>query len=415
MASSAAGIIRDFNSDREPERLAIKLAAMAGDPFPFLRGTCHLFYRRLAEKSLDPGGPPAWICGDLHLENFGTFLGDNGLTYFDLNDFDEAALAPVTWDIVRMATSVFIAAPGLKLSDSDAEILARDLVETWRLEMIAGKPRWIERKTATGIIGALMDSLKSRRPVKFLDKRTSVKKGVRRLDIANGKALALEISDRPLLAEFAAGLAANAIEQRYFRLIDAARRIAGTGSLGIARYVLLIEGAGSPDGNELLDLKAAKRSSIAAYSPCKQPDWKDDAERVVAVANRCQAVTPGLLSAVTFKGAPHVLRALQPTTDRLNLADAAAANRATFADAVHTMGKLAAWAALRATGRGGSATADDLIAFASNAAVTGTVLATARTMAAQTLADWKDYAAAFNAGAFGKTSKLSEESSEDAA
>ena len=112
MPKSATDIIRDFNSDREPERLSMKLEAMAADPFPFLRGTCHLYYQRLTEKSLSPGGPPAWICGDLHIENFGTFLGDNGLTYFDINDYDEAVVAPVTWDIVRLVTSVYVAAPG---------------------------------------------------------------------------------------------------------------------------------------------------------------------------------------------------------------------------------------------------------------------------------------------------------------
>ena len=33
-----------FNRGREPERLALKYAAIASDPFRFLRGTCHLFY-----------------------------------------------------------------------------------------------------------------------------------------------------------------------------------------------------------------------------------------------------------------------------------------------------------------------------------------------------------------------------------
>ena len=415
MPASAADIIRDFNSDREPERLAMKLEAMAGDPFVFLRGTCHLFYQRLSEKSLNPGGPPAWICGDLHLENFGTYLGDNGLTYFDINDYDEGALAPVTWDIVRLATSVYVAAAGLKLSGEDAEKLANDLVETWRLELLSGKARWIERKTATGIIGALIDSLKARRPVKFLDKRTTVKKGMRCLDTGNGKALPLDEAERAPLRQFAEALAADDVEKRYFKFIDAARRIAGTGSLGIQRYVLLIEGEGSPDGNELLDLKAAKPSSLAAYSTCKQPKWTSDAERVVEVASRCQAVTPSLMSAVTFKGEPYVVRALQPTTDRLNLSDAASANRETFSDAIHTMGKLAAWAGLRATGRGGAASADELIAFASAEDVTATVLNAARKMADITLADWRDYAAAYKAGAFPQLSKSSKKAAKDAA
>ena len=240
-----------------------------------------------------------------------------------------------------------------------------------------------------------------------------MKKGLRRLDTGNGKALPLADEDRKPLGNFTDSLADNDIEKRYFRLVDAARRIAGTGSLGIQRYVLLIEGEGSPDGNELLDIKAAKPSSIIPYSPSKQPKWTNDAERVVAVANRCQAVTPGLMHALTFKGEPYVVKALQPTTDRLKLSDAASANRETFSDAVHTMGKLAAWAELRATGRGGAASADELIAFASVKSVTATVLNAARTMAAATVADWTDYAAAYKAGAFPDASKLSKKAAKD--
>ena len=97
-----------------------------------------------------------------------------------------------------------------------------------------------------------------------------------------------------------------------------------------------------------------------------------------------------MFRAVTFAGAPYVLRELQPTADRLNLV-VAAAHPAEFCDAVHNMGKLAAWSVLRATGRGGSASADDLIAFAAEKDLTPKILAAARAMAEITLTDWKDF------------------------
>ncbi|MEL4474635.1 DUF2252 family protein, partial [Shewanella algae] len=78
---------------REPERLQRKFGAMRADSFRFLRGSAHLFYDRMMEHGLAPEGPSTWICGDLHTENFGTYLGDNELTYFDANDFDEAIRA----------------------------------------------------------------------------------------------------------------------------------------------------------------------------------------------------------------------------------------------------------------------------------------------------------------------------------
>ena len=84
--------IADYNAGRDPERLRRKLALIAADPFAFMRGTCHLFYAGLSALPAAPvlrAAPRVWICGDLHLENFGTFKGDNRLVYFDLNDFDE--------------------------------------------------------------------------------------------------------------------------------------------------------------------------------------------------------------------------------------------------------------------------------------------------------------------------------------
>ncbi len=99
-----------YNAGREPERLHMKLTAMQTNPFTFLRGTCHLFYEDWHTSLTQIKSPSAWICGDCHLENFGTYKGDNGLVYFDLNDFDECALAPCLWDLTRLLTSLILAA-----------------------------------------------------------------------------------------------------------------------------------------------------------------------------------------------------------------------------------------------------------------------------------------------------------------
>ena len=395
MAGKAHDIIAAFNTGREPERLAMKLEAMATGPFPFLRGTCHLFYQRLVENNLATGGPPAWICGDLHLENFGTYLGDNGLVYFDINDFDEAALAPVTWDILRLVTSLLVAAGSLGLSNADRDELATDLTETWRCELTTGKPRWIERKTADGIVGALMDSLKARRQDKFLDKRTVLKKGARRLIVDNGKALPITGDERTKLSEFCGTLGTGSHEAKYFRFIDGARRIAGTGSLGIPRFIVLVEGDGSPDGNVMLDLKEARATDVAIHARQTQPNWPSPAHRVAAVTSLCEAIAPHFLHPVTYDGQPYVVRELQPVSDRLNL-EAATSNMADFRDAVFDMARLTAWAELRASGRYGSATADALIAYAKDPAVAAPVLASASAMAAITQADWEEYAGAYN-------------------
>src|SRR5436190_9823805 len=152
MAIDPAESIRRHDRGRDPRRVAIKYRKMAEDAFAFFRGSCPLFYERLAGVPAAMRSPHAWICGDLHLENFGTFRGGNGLTYFDVNDFDEACLAPCTWDVVRFLTSVLLAADRLRLSTRVADALTRTFVEGYARALSIGHADWIERRTARGIV-----------------------------------------------------------------------------------------------------------------------------------------------------------------------------------------------------------------------------------------------------------------------
>lgn len=112
--------IQLFNQARNADLLRLKYRRMVTDAFAFMRGTCHLFYEDWPQTSALNSAPSVWVCGDLHLNNFGSYKGDDRLVYFDINDFDEAALAPCTWDLARLLTSIFVAARTLKLSDSEA-------------------------------------------------------------------------------------------------------------------------------------------------------------------------------------------------------------------------------------------------------------------------------------------------------
>ena len=101
--------ILTYNAGRDPERLAMKYRHMRSSAFVFLRATCHLFPAQLPQRHALPASPAVWSCGDLHLENFGSYKGDNRLPYFDVNDFDEGALIPAAWDLLRLLTSVRLA------------------------------------------------------------------------------------------------------------------------------------------------------------------------------------------------------------------------------------------------------------------------------------------------------------------
>lgn len=397
MAKSAAEIIDAYNVGREPERLALKQKAMRDNVFSFYRGTAHLYWQRAQEQGVDATAPSAWCSGDLHLENFGTYLGDNTLTYFDINDFDEAAKAPCDWEVSRLLTSIAVAAPALGISKPDAKALMKSTAEAYLDALKKGKAHWIERRLASGAIDDLMSALKSRNQVRLLDKRTKKIKGRRSLDISSVRMLAITEADRTKLAKFAATLGKQFGDPAYFEFLDGARRIAGTGSLGLERFVLLITGDGAPDGNRLLDLKLAAASSLAPRTRVKQPRWATEADRVVATQQRCQVVTPQYLEAVTFDGRPFLLKELQPSADRLDLARIAKAPGG-LSDVVQSMGCLAAWAQLRSSGRDGSASADDLIAFAQDQkGRVDRMLGIVRDLADVTLADYDDYCGAYDA------------------
>jgi uncharacterized protein (DUF2252 family) len=391
--------IQQYNAGRDPERLALKYAKMRADPFVFLRGTCHLFYARLPTRGVFKSAPPVWCCGDLHLENFGSYKGDNRIAYFDINDFDEAVLAPATWDLVRLLASLRVGAASLGLQPMAAEGLCTAFLSGYARALAGGKAYWVEPQTAQGLVRTLLDGLRDRRRAAFLDSRTLRKGSKRRLRVDGRKALPVSDAQRATVTAFMESFAQTQHNPRFYEVLDVARRIAGTGSLGVDRYSILVEGKGSPDGNYLLDLKQALPSSLAAHLQTSQPRWASQAERVVAAQRRIQAVSMAFLQPVTLQGQPCVLRGLQPLEDRVTL-DGARQRLSDIRDVLTAMGQMVAWGQLRSAGRQGSAIADELIAYAQRGKWQAKLQAAAADMAMQTLRDAAEYNAAFDDGAF---------------
>lgn len=387
---TAADRIRAFNRGRDPERLAMKLRAIRDDPFQFLRGTCHLFYEQLPKDPLLRRAPDAWLCGDLHLQNMGSYKGDNRLVYYDINDFDEAALGPCTIDLLRFATSILIAADDLSIRRGDALTLCGGAIEAYAAALRAGSARWVEAETAKGIIAELLHRLARPGRRRLLSARTTMTSRGRRLRTDGRKALPASDDDREHVAVFMAELATRHDNPRFFKMIDVARRIAGTGSLGVNRFVILVEGKGSPDGNYLLDLKHARPSCLTRHIATRQPRWSNEAERVTTVQKRMQAVSQAFLHAERMNGLWYVLRDLQPSEDRVDL-EQLRGDPAGLRTAVEGMGRLLAWAQLRSTGRQHSAIADDLIAFGAERDLRKGMLDLAVQCRRQVVADWKDY------------------------
>lgn len=202
------------------------------------------------------------------------------------------------------------------------------------------------------------------------------------------------------MAEFAA----RQDNPDFYKMIDVARRIAGTGSLGVDRYVILVEGKGSPDGNYLLDLKEALPSAVSPHVKAPQPRWDTESARVVAVQQRAQAVSQAFLHAVEFNKRSYVLRGLQPSEDRVALGNWNG-KLPRLETVVNNMAELSAWAQLRSGGRQGSAIADELIEFGSSNHWQMPLIELAVQCEAQVTTDWRAYCEACDRGGFGAQTK----------
>ena len=210
-----------FNAHSEPERRAMKYQAMCASSFAFFRGTAHLAWSWLADRSVTlPDAPHVWCTGDLHLENFGTFRGENGLAYFDLNDFDEAALAPATWEVSRFVTSVFVAADGGVIDSALPLQLAAAFLDAYRSALIAGKAQWIERATATGIVRTLLHQVKRRSNAELVDSRTTGRGRRRRLLVDGRRALPATRQEHEHVSAWMSAYAARSRDPVAYELLD---------------------------------------------------------------------------------------------------------------------------------------------------------------------------------------------------
>ena len=194
--------ILEFNKGRIPELLGLKYKVMRSNSFSFFRGTCHLFYDDLARSFIAKDHTKAWICGDLHLENFGTYKGDNRAVYFDLNDFDEAILAPCTWELARILSSIHVGAATIGFSQKKADALCNSFIETYSLALSKGKAGSVEKDTVQGIVRKFLVNLKYRKREEFIQSKTVIRKNKIRILIDHRHTLPLNPAQKKKIVDF---------------------------------------------------------------------------------------------------------------------------------------------------------------------------------------------------------------------
>ena len=120
--------------EADADAFRTKFRKMAADPFAFYRGSAVLFYADMAtteDRWSDERTSRVWIHGDLHAENFGTYMDATGRIVFDVNDFDEAYLGHVSWDLRRFAASFALLAWRKAFSDEVIGELITVYLDAW--------------------------------------------------------------------------------------------------------------------------------------------------------------------------------------------------------------------------------------------------------------------------------------------
>jgi hypothetical protein len=216
--------------------LRLKHQRMREDPFLFLRATFYRWAQVWPEACAKfAKGPVVLSVGDLHVENFGTWRDSEGRLIWGVNDYDESYPLPYTNDLIRLATSAFLACKELDIPHKRA---AAELLRGYEECLKAGGRPFALVDRETSLREMVRHRLKA--PERFWKKLSSLprlKKPVR----------------KGVLDAVRAILPAENISLQY------GHRIAGLGSLGRERFT----GVGAWQGGNIA--REAKAWALSAY------------------------------------------------------------------------------------------------------------------------------------------------------
>ncbi len=272
----------------DPAAFRVKFRKMAASAFAFYRGTAGLFYRDLTEDPEfgdQPGGAyldertsRVWIHGDLHAENFGTYMDSTGRLIFNVNDFDEAYVGPFTWDLKRFAASVALIGYAKALSDEQITELVRVYAGAYRERIHAlatgAKSDEVPPFTLDTAEGPLLGALRVARSLTrfgLLDSMTEIRDFERRF-APGGGSIELDAATRyKVLAAFDGYLEtlpeSSLTRPDSYRVKDVVgRRGIGIGSAGLPSYNILLEGNSDALENDVvIYIKQAQTPAVSRH------------------------------------------------------------------------------------------------------------------------------------------------------
>jgi uncharacterized protein (DUF2252 family) len=323
----------------DPNAFRQKFRKMAADPFAFYRGSACLFYadmEREEDRWADERTSRVWIQGDLHAENFGTYMAGDGVFVFDVNDFDEAYLGHFTWDIKRMVASVALLAWMKAISDDDIA----SLIETYIKAYVEQVRYFVESdrdheyalrlETTDGEIQEILLETRLNTRIDLLDKMTLVNEEVERRFRRNPGVRELDDAERARVhAAFEAYLETIPDTKRFRSLTYEVKDIVGRqgfgiGSAGLPAYNILVEGPTQALENDVVI--SMKQGNVAAPSRIVRDErikryFKHNGHRTAVSQRALQAHADPWLGYTEIDGVGFVVSELSPYVEDLDWSD----------------------------------------------------------------------------------------------
>jgi uncharacterized protein (DUF2252 family) len=323
----------------DPDAFRQKFRKMAADPFAFYRGSAPLFYadmEREEDRWADERTSRVWIQGDLHAENFGTYMDGDGVFVFDVNDFDEAYLGHFTWDIKRMVASVALLAWMKAISDADIasliETYVRSYVEQVRyfVESDRDHEYALRLETTDGEIREILLETRLNTRIALLDNMTLIDENFERRFRRSPGVRDLDDTERASVqAAYEAYLRTIPEAKRYrsltYQVKDVVgRRGFGIGSAGLPAYNVLVEGPTQALENDVVI--SMKQGNIAAPSRIVRDErieryFKHHGHRTAVSQRALQAHADPWLGYTEIDGVGFVVSELSPYVEDLDWSD----------------------------------------------------------------------------------------------
>ncbi|MFI6940998.1 DUF2252 domain-containing protein [Streptomyces sp. NPDC050418] len=325
----------------DPAAFRVKFRKMAASAFAFYRGTACLFYRDLEREQhggpfLDDRTGRVWIHGDLHAENFGTYMDSTGRLIFNVNDFDEAYVGPFTWDLKRFAASVALIGYSKALSDAQITELVTIYAAAYRerIHQLAtgAKDDEVPPFTLDTAEGPLLKALRDARSLtrfSLLDSMTEIRDWERRF-APGGGSIELDAATRyKVLAAFDGYLEtlpeSSLARPDSYRVKDVVgRRGIGIGSAGLPSYNILLEGNSDALENDVvIYLKQAQTPAVSRHitDQAISSYFQHEGHRTVISQRALQAHADPWLGWTELDGAGQLVAEVSPYAVDLDWSD----------------------------------------------------------------------------------------------